>query len=283
VVFRRQEGRLPQCAAFRRILHGADVLAMKSCTKSRVAALLLFVPLLSSCLQMDQEVKLAADGSGTQRVVLDLTPQVLSTAAKFAGVARPGESSGDPQAVFRADKVRAELEEAGLTMTTHGSETVRGVRRLTIEAEFKSTEVLQQSPLGGGRAQWLFVRGTEAGTLRVIYYPQGREAHEQALVQVARMASGGADEAEQRWFEQQKARLNGLDLRFTVTLPGDVKSVSSNWTVEGHRTCRAVIRAGDVKSPSDLVRLLAPRYEAVIDGRSVTIPVLDREPPAEPR
>ncbi len=234
--------------------------------------------LLSGCLQMEQSVTIAADGSGTQKITLDLTEQVLGSVQRLAGVAEGEQRPVDPRAAFREDHVRRELAAAGMAMTAHSSSVVRGVQRLSIEARFEDVAALAKSPLAGGRAEWFFVRGTTKDRVRVVCYPQGRAAHVAAKARADEMERDGIDETEQLYFEQRRAQLRSLDVAFAVTLPGTVHAASANWKLDGERTLRARVTGKDVQSPRDLVLLLAPRFEAEFDASGTTWKVLDAEP-----
>jgi hypothetical protein len=247
------------------------------------SALPLLLPLLlGGCLEMQREVTLAADGSGTDRLVLALTDEVLSTARSFAGASQEDLRDRAPDDVFREESVARELRSAGLEPTGYRLRRERRARFVEIDATFASLAVLRQSPLAGPRAEWSFTAGPKAGQVRVRFWPQGREAHETAEQQAKEIERNGLDETRRIWFERQRARIAGLDLRFALVLPGDVIEHGGGWRQDGARTMRAAVTAEDVTSAAQLVRLLAPQWEVLFDGRACRL-ALDPEDPRPTR
>lgn len=243
---------------------------------SRIPALALLL-LLPACLQSEQSVTIAADGSGTQSLTLALTDEVLGVARQYVSVADASGPRPRPEAVFEEPNVRRELREAGLALTRFDVRVEHETRVLDVTASFPGVAELRRSPLGGTRAQWFFL-AAEGDLVRAVYYPQGKEAYEQAGKKLEALKQNGMDDAMRSWFEKQKQRVRGLDVRLTLRLPGPVRSCSSNWAKTDERTLGGRVTAASIATPEDLIRMLAPRYEATFDGKGCRLPLDAAEP-----
>jgi hypothetical protein len=245
-------------------------------------SLVLPLLLLAGCLEIEQSVTLRADGSGTHRCVLDVGDDVLRTVRAFSAAADAAARRTDPALVFQEAHVREELTRAGLQLVAFGSQEARGRRTLDISATFTAVSGLKQSPLSGGRAEWYLLRGETNGTLKLVLYPQGKDAHEAGRQKLLALEQKGADDAMRSYFEKQRQSLAGLKIKLALELPGDIQACSANWSKDGARVVRATITGADIRSPRDLVALLAPRYEVTFDGRGCKLPVDAAEPEARP-
>lgn len=230
---------------------------------------------LTACLEIEQTITLAADGSGRQKVTAAFTDHVLGVLRRSAAAMDASMGAADPQQLFDEERVRAELEEAGLKLEAHRAFEERQRRCVAIEASFRSLDALRRSPLSGSGAEWRFVRGETPGTAHVILYPQGRAAWRNAREQVRQMQEE-PDPSVLAWFERQRQALQGLDVELTLRLPGAVLACSANMTKTALDTVAATITADDVRTPADLVQLLAPRYEVLIDARACTFVLEER-------
>jgi hypothetical protein len=240
---------------------------------------LLLLPLLGvlpGCLQSEQTVTLAADGSGTQSLAITLTDEVLAVARQYLSVAG---TAARADAVFEEAHVRRELQECGLALASFAVRGREQARVLDLSVTFPGVAALRRSPLAGSRAQWFFLRG-QGEAIRVVFYPQGKEAHDQALAKIAEMQQKGFDPAVQSWFARQKERLRDLDVRFALRLPGNVEACSANWVRRDARTVASRVTAAAILTPDDLLRALAPRYEVTFDGKGCTLPLDAAEPTA---
>ena len=74
-----------------------------------------------------------------------------------------------------------------------------------------------------------------------------------------------------------------MDVTFRLDLPGDVDYCSTNLTKNGDRQVVATVTAKDIKTPGQLVRALAPRFEVEFDGRGCKFDLDAEEPPLVPR
>ena len=238
--------------------------------------LFLFLP---GCLQSEQTVTIAADGSGTQALTITLTEGVLAVARQYLSAAGPREGAARPEAVFEEAHVRRELQESGLTLASFAVRGRDESRVLDLSVGFPDVAALRRSPLAGTRAQWFFLRG-ERDEIRVVFYPQGKEAHDQGVQKLVEMQQKGFDPAVQSWFARQKERLRDLDVRFTLRLPGDVVACSANWPKRDARSVTSSVTTASILTPDDLVRALAPRYEVTFAGKGCTLPLEAAEPAA---
>jgi hypothetical protein len=230
---------------------------------------------LTSCLEIEQTIALAPDGSGRQKVTLGLTDRVLGLLRRSSAAVDASLGAADPHLLFDEARVRSELQEAGLKLEHHRAFENRQRRCVEIEASFPTIAVLRRSPLSGSAAEWRFVRGEKPGTVHVILYPQGRAAWRRAREQ-AREIETAPDPNLLAFFERRREELRGLEIELSLRLPGAVLACSSNLTRIGRDAVAAKITDGDVRTPRDLVLLLAPRYEVLIDGRGCAFPLEER-------
>ena len=226
--------------------------------------------MLGSCLEIEQTVTLAADGSGTQVVHMTVRESLLNDLARRQPAARLG-AGGDPSAVFDEERVRRELTEAGLELTGHVVERGEGVRTVDMVASFAAFDELRKSPLCGSAAEWVIGAGPRKGTAKLTLYPQGKEAWQQARRKAEQM-DDELDPVLLQFFRKQRARLAGLDVVVRFRLPGDVYLWTRNMERTGPREVTARVTAAQIKTPEDLVRRLAPRFEVIFDARGTTLP-----------
>jgi hypothetical protein len=75
------------------------------------------------------------------------------------------------------------------------------------------------------------------------------------------------------FFRKKREELTGLDLTLRFQLPGDVLLWTANMEKTGDREVTARITAEQIKTPQDLVRRLAPRFEVVFDAKGCKLPL----------
>jgi len=231
---------------------------------------------LTSCLEIEDRITLAADGSGTQKFVLRMSEGVLAKLRRSKAAMDASFGATDPEQLFEKDVVRREFEDAGLELVAHRSFEERRHRCVEIEAKFAGLDGLRASPLSGPHPEWRFVRGAKAGTINVIFYPTGRDSWLRARKQAAEL-QGELDPTIASFFEKRRAELRDIDLQLELKLPGAVLACSKNLTETGTDAVTARVRAEDIRTPSDLVLALAPRYEVLVDGRQCTFALEERE------
>ena len=223
--------------------------------------------LLTGCLEIQETVTIAADGSGTQTMRMKVSRVMLANLQKKAIAARaPWEKQADITAIFHKKKARAELEGAGLKLKRHEVREKRSSKTLDIEVAFDDIGELERSPLGGGRADWILKNGGK-GRTALFFYPMGKIAWKEAQVRLASFEKEPTPNMV-GFFQKSKATMAGLDLSLTLNLPGRVLKRSKNLAA-GTAPNQVVvrIRAADVKTPKDLLTLLAPCYFVEFDSR----------------
>tara|TARA_R110002096_G_scaffold20050_11_gene66898 strand:- start:228 stop:950 length:723 start_codon:yes stop_codon:yes gene_type:complete len=225
--------------------------------------------LLSGCLEIEQTVTLSADGSGTQSVHMVMRQGLLAQLAKRQPAAQLGER-GDPQAVFHKEKVGKELLEAGLALSSHKVASKAGKRMVDLTATFKDFATLQKSPLCGSSAEWALTKGPKPGLGKLTLYPQGKVAWEQARLKAKQMKEQ-MDPVAEAFFKSRQSQLKGLDIVVRFKLPGNVLVWTRNMEKVGDREVVAQITAEQIKTPKDLVRRLAPRFEVIFDARGTKL------------
>ena len=227
----------------------------------------LLVPV--GCLEMDQTITIAKDGSGTQEVVLLLPAATMDEVSRAATVNHIGAKI-DPGALFDREAVSKELAAAGLDLKEHQTQELEEGRRVRLKVGFANCEQLAQSPLVGSSAEWDFAPGPVKGSIELSFYPQGRLAWGQARAQAAKI-KGPLDPVAADYFEKRRRQLNGLDLKFRFRLPGAVLRYTRNMEQTGLNEVTARVTSTQIRTPEDLVRRLAPRYQVVFSAEGCTI------------
>jgi hypothetical protein len=191
--------------------------------------------------------------------------QRASAATKSGGAA-------NLTAVFDKDLVARELQASGLELARHTSKRDGGRRSVDLEARFKDFATLQKSPLAGTSAEWVLAAGPRPGTAKLTLYPQGKAAWTEARAKADKM-SGEVDAVTADFFRKKQQALGGLDLTLRLQLPGDVLVWTANMEQAGPREVIAHITADQIKTPQDLVRRLAPRFEVIFDATGCKLPL----------
>jgi hypothetical protein len=234
----------------------------------RIVAVSTFA-VFAGCLEFEQTVQLEADGRGTQHVRLVARESTLADLARAAAASQFGSSS-TMEAVFDKDLVARELSTAGLALDAHAVSREGGKRTVDLTASFPAFDKLQKSPLAGGAAEWSLAPGPKAGTVKLTLYPQGKEAWQLARQKAEAMGTA-SDPVAEEFFRKRCQQLAGLDVVVRFRVPGDVLLYTANMEKTGDREVTARVTAEQIKTPQDLVRRLAPRFEVVFDGTGTTL------------
>jgi hypothetical protein len=231
-----------------------------------------FALLLSGCLEVEQTVTFEKDGSGSQTLVMT-APEATLSAVRMAATVNQTNASSDPTALFTKEKVETELAAAGLVLARHETSEVGSARKVDMQADFSAPSQLRQSPLIGSLAEWQFAKGPVPDTFEVTLFPQGKKAWEEARAKAEAMKDK-VDAVASDFFARRKQQLEGLDVTFRLRLPGKVLRYTANLEQTGECEVTAKITAEQIKTPEDLVRRLAPRFQAVFDARECkTFPI----------
>lgn len=225
--------------------------------------------MLGGCLEIEQSVTLNADGSGTQVVHMVVKEQLLEQLVRQQAAAQ-FENRGNPLAVFDEEQVGSELTAAGMQLERHEVDRTGGLRTVDLTAAFAGFEALQKSPLSGSAAEWELVEGPRPGLLKLTFYPQGQAAWREARARAEQLGDGD-DPVLQQFFETRQKQLAGLDVRFTLRLPGKVWLWTRNMERVAEQEVRAVVTAAQIETPQDLVRRLAPRFQVVFDASGTAL------------
>lgn len=232
--------------------------------------LVLAFGVLGGCLELEHTVTLAANGSGKQAVRMTIRDSTLAGVER-AKAATEG-AAGAGKALFDKEQVARELTTAGLALESHTVQQKGQQRTVELAATFPTFAVLQKSPLAGSRAEWALAAGPKEGTAKLTLYPQGKAAWTEARARAEAMQAK-PDEVADAFFKKKQQELAGLDLTVRFQLPGDVLVWTANMEKTGAREVTARITADQIKTPQDLVRRLAPRYEVVFDSNGCTLPL----------
>jgi hypothetical protein len=254
----------------------ADASAMRIAVRFvRLSAVLALLLASAGCFELLAEVRFRADGTVQQQVRYGMSERAMKRFEKFLRAAPvPGRTGLRPETVFDEEAIRAEVEEAGGEVVAFSRPEVEvndakaamggKMRRAHVTAEFPDLATFSASPLLGTRAEWFFLEG-EPGQVRLVCYPLGRDAWQRARFDAHRLESEG-DTLQSQVFESRKAELEGLVLKCAIGVPGRVVAASKGLFVPTHRG--GVIAGIDVeaiKTPADLVRAMAPRWEIVFE------------------
>ncbi len=236
----------------------------------RMLAFLLFLG-LGGCLEIEQTVTVSPTGSGRQTMRMVIRDATLKEVERVSSAAEAG-STELAKAVFDKELVARELGEAGLVLESHQAERKANRRTVELAATFPSFAALQKSPLTGSRAEWELGPGPKAGTARLTLYPQGKAAWTEARAKAEQMQTA-ADAVAEAFFRKKQQELTGLDLTMRFQVPGDVLVWTANMEKTGVREVTARITADQIKTPQDLVRRLAPRFEVIFDATGCSLPL----------
>ncbi len=229
--------------------------------------------LLTSCLELEQTLTINADGSGSQVLKMSIPKDVLAEMELRASAMNPMGAKQDLSAIFAKEKVGTEVAKHGLSLLKHESKVCGRRQDVEVKLGFKNLAQLRQGGLAQGKADLILQAGEHAGTIRLIYYPTGQAAYKQAQDKARQVREKGQDPMLQEFFKRQKKTLPGLDLGLVLNLPGIVVQASKNMQETGLRQVTAKVKAADIRSPSDLILALAPRYEVVFYGKECTFPL----------
>ena len=225
----------------------------------------------AGCLEMEQTIVLAPDGSGRQTVKMAMSDTTLAEVKRASGGAQLG-AAPNPVAIFDKEAVTGELRAAGMELARHSAKDGSGRRSVDLEATFADFATLQKSPLCGSAAQWVLAAGPREGTAKLTLYPQGKKTWEDARAKAEAM-QGQADAVAQQFFEKRRKAFEGLDVTLRFQLPGEVLVWTRNLEKTGDREVTARITGAQIKTPEDLVRRLAPRFEVIFDATGCKLPL----------
>lgn len=159
-----------------------------------------------------------------------------------------------------------------MVLSAHTSKLEAGKRTLDLTATFPNFAALGKTPLCGSMAEWVLTAGPKEGTAKLTLYPQGKTAWQEARAKAESM-SKEPDAVAAAFFQKKQEQLTGLDLTVRFQLPGDVLLWTANMEKTGDREVTARITAEQIKTPQDLVRRLAPRFEVVFDAKGCKLPL----------
>jgi hypothetical protein len=244
--------------------------ADRICMRAIKALVLLSITVCSGCLEFEQTVTLAADGSGSQRVRMTVREGVLREIQRMTPAAQLG-AGANATAVFDQLLVEKELTAAGLVLTTYETTKQAERRSVDLTATFADFAALQKSPLCGSAAEWFVGDGPRPDTAKLTLYPQGRAAWIEARQKATAMRDE-SDPVVDEFFAKRKQQLAGLDIVVRFQLPGDVLVWTANMEQTGEREVTARLTSARIETANDLVRWLAPRFEVIFDAKGCTLP-----------
>jgi hypothetical protein len=225
---------------------------------------------LPACLEVEQTIALTADGSGQQTVRMSMRETMLADLERTSSAASTG--AGFATAVFDKELVGRELAAAGMTLVSHKAERKVPKRTVDLVAAFPDFAALQKSPLVGSSAEWTLSKGPKEGTAKLTLYPQGKTAWTEARAKAESMTKE-TDAVAEAFFRKKQTEITGLDLTVRFQVPGDVLVFTANMEKTGPREVVARITADQIKTPQDLVRRLAPRFEVIFDATGCKLPL----------
>ncbi|MCB9888369.1 MAG: hypothetical protein H6836_02245 [Planctomycetes bacterium] len=240
--------------------------------RGSIAVAVLCAPwLLAGCLELEQTITIAPDGSGTHRLRMKMPLRLLCKLEAQAAVVRPQADRAQLEvaAIFKRDKAGRELASAGMTLRKHEVLERRDTRVLQMEAGFKGLSELRRNPLTGGQADWILKKGP-AGRTALFFFPMGKQAWKDAQLRIKELERKPSA-LMLAYFRSKQAELRGLDLKLTLELPGRVVGRSANLSA-GAKPNQVVahIDAASIRTPRDLLASLAPCYAIEFDSRGCT-------------
>lgn len=249
--------------------------------KRGILAGVVFAGLAMGCLELDETITIRPDGSGTQQVTMHLPREMLrKTAAHASALA---QQRFDVTAIFDKKQATAEFAAAGLSLGKHTVRERRSSQTLELEAGFRDLGMLRNSPLTGGKADWILKKGGE-GRTALFYYPTGKAGWKDARKRIKALGKNPPTPRMLAFFRKKQAEMKGLDIRLTLNLPGRVLRKSKN--LQAGKTPNQVIAritAAQIRSPADLLSMMAPCYIIEFDSRQCSFgPNPGRNGPARP-
>jgi hypothetical protein len=227
--------------------------------------------LLAGCLELEQTVTLAADGSGRQTFDMTVRESTLAELGKAGAAAQLG-ADASPFAVFDRKLVESELTAAGFELAAYEAKKVPGKRSVALAATFSKFAALQQSPLGGSACEWVLAKGPREGTAKLTLYPQGKAAWMEARTKAEELQVG-QDAVAMEFFRKRQQQLAGLAIKVRLQVPGEVLVWTRNMERTGEREVTATITAAQIQTPEDLIRRLAPRFEVIFVSKDCNLPL----------
>ena len=225
--------------------------------------------LLTGCLEIEETITILPNGSGVQSMRIKIPREVLGRLRRQVLAARPEASSQerDITAVFDEKRAASEFAAAGLRLRKHVVRERRSSRSLDVELGFPDLQTLARSPLGGGNSDWILKDGGQ-GKTALFFFPMGKAAWKEAQIRVKGFEKQPTAPRMLAFFRKQKAAMQDLDLSLTLNLPGRVLRKSANLRAGSVPTqVVARVRAADIKTPKDLLALLAPCFFVEFDSR----------------
>lgn len=229
---------------------------------------------LAGCLEIEETISIDKDGAGTQDFAMS-APQATLDAVRLAASVNQNGAASDTQVLFVRESIAQELATAGMELVTHEATEEGTTKKVSMQAKFTSLSALRQSPLVGAAAEWHFGPGPVPDSIEVTLYPQGKKAWTDARIKAEQM-KGAIDPVAADFFARRRAQLQGLDVTFRLRLPGKVLRHTVNMEQTDECEVTAKITADQILTPEDLVRRLAPRYQAVFDAHECKTFPIDR-------
>jgi hypothetical protein len=251
--------------------------------------LFLVLPLLgTACLELEQTLELAADGSGKLHVSIRLDRAAVERMKEKSGYRPSEEEQAAEKEMFDVARIRKNFE------------AVEGVKLLDIQPlddeksmgmkaslQFDSQAKLAQGMRAlitrapgqrGGQLSWVFVKAGD-GRLRLIVYPSGRDDYQQAKEQLQRFGTLGEEERAMQavFFDQMKASLGGMRIAWRIKVPGAIDKVETLKRVADD-VAEMQVSSADIKTMEDMTRLGGMRFVIEFKGEIANVRVLDAEP-----
>jgi hypothetical protein len=252
----------------------------------------LLLPLLgTACLELEQTLELAADGSGKLHVSIRLDRAAVERMKEKSGYQPSEEEKAAEREMFDVARIRKNFEGLEgvklLDIQPFDDEKTMGMKAsLQFDSQAKLAHgmraLIARAPgQRGGQLTWVFVKAGE-GRLRLIIYPSGRDDYRQAKEQLQRLATLGEEERAMQsvFFDQMKASLEGMRVSWRVKVPGVIDKVETLKRTADD-TAEMLVSAADVKTMEDMTRLGGMRFLIEFTGEIANVRILDAEPGEE--
>jgi hypothetical protein len=252
--------------------------------RATARSLALALPLLlSGCIEMEQELTIGNEGSGTMKSHVAMTEKNLEKIENMAKAMGGGEENASPADAFDEKRIRDEAKKKKVDLQSYKTWTADEKKHVEMVVGFKNLEDLRNASLGGNdESDIFFLKGDQDGTARLVLYPQGMEKHKEEVARMKEMAAAG-DEAmamQRAMLGRMKAELKGLKFVYRIKVPGKIASVGEGLKQADDNTAVFTFSDEDVKGPEDMQRLGTMKFEIVFDGASLKIPLDKEEKPA---
>ncbi len=234
---------------------------------------LFLVLALTGCIQVEQTLQLASDGSGVLMLRYGMTEETLAQMEAMEQMAKAfgndeEDSTSDLPFEFDEDRVREEFaanQVDGLELRTVRAETVDGWRYMNLEIAFDRLELITEHEFYSDNR--LTLQRNAAGHYVLTQYSGDEDSFG--------LGNSGMelDELEGAILQQMASLFEGMRIVSTVITPSAI--IDSNADVVERKRASWIFDID--QDPAVLQRMKTLEMRLVFDGKGVTLPTIDTQ------